>query len=178
MMTVVNLVDTKYVGEASMTNGEFLTFDGLANNKFSLIIPGLDDVSFFLQKLTLPTINVHQVNINTRVIDYNGIGEKLLFEPFIVTFMVDKYSRNWASIFNWMKSMTVNGSSVDKEADVVLMIDNKPFIRFYGAWPTSLSGYDLDSTVEKFQYVLANVSFNYDYLTYEGDFKTVDSDYL
>jgi len=74
MSTTVNLNDVKAVGNATMLNGEFLTFDGLANNKFSLIIPSIPDVTFFLQEFRLPAISVNQVTIPTRFVDYNGVG--------------------------------------------------------------------------------------------------------
>jgi hypothetical protein len=160
-----------------MSNGEFLTFDVLIKNRFSLIIPSVPDVTFFIQNFEFPTVTVNEVNITSRIVDYNGIGEKLNYEPVNLTFLVDKYSRNWASVFNWMKKMTVDGSSVDFEDNIVLMIDGKEFLRFNGAWPTALTGYSLDSTIEDVQYVKATVTFNYDYFDYLGQFTTVDSVY-
>jgi len=73
--------------------------------------------------------------------------------------------------------MTVGGTTVDRTDDVVLMIDGKEFIRFIGAWPKSLSAYALDSTVDKLIYVKANLTFQYDYLEYIGEFKSTDSNY-
>lgn len=177
MTKIVNLSDTTAIGSATLKNGDFLTFDGLPNNRFSLIIPSLPHVEFFLQIYTLPDIRVNEVKVYSPFVDINGIGEKVIFEPFSVDFLVDKYSRNWSSVFNWMKEMTVNGSNVDKTDDIVLMIDGKEFMRFYGAWPTSLSGYNLDSTVDKLTYVKSTIVFNYDYFAYIGQFATTDSDY-
>lgn len=176
-MKTVNISDTDLVGSAAMQNGDFLTFDALPVNKFSLIFPSQPNVNFFVQQFTLPAIKINQVTVATRFVDYNEVGEKLQYEPFSLTFLVDKYSRNWASIFNWMKEITVDGSNVGRTDDIVLMVDGKEFIRFYGAWPTSLSGYELDSTIEKLTYVKANLTLNYDYLEYIGNFKTIDSAY-
>lgn len=176
-MTIINLSDSQSTGNAAMQNGDFLTFDGLVNNRFSLIIPELPNVQFFLQSFSMPNIVVRQVEVRTRIVDYNEIGEKLDFEPFSLTFLVDKYSRNWASVFNWMKEMSADGTTIGKSSDVVLMIDGKEFCRFIGSWPTSLSGYQLDSTVEGLVYVKATLTLNYDYMDYIGDFKTADSQY-
>lgn len=176
-MATVNLNDTTDVGSASMLNGDFLTFDGLPNNKFSLIIPSLPHVVFFLQQFSLPSVSINEISIPTRFVDYNGVGEKMIFAPFNVTFLVDKYGRNWASVFNWMKSITAGGTTVDSTDDVVLMMDGKEFIRFIGAWPMRLSAFDLDSTVDKFTYVKSTLTFNYDYFEYLGSFKTQDSSY-
>lgn len=176
-MTVVNITDTNITGSAAMQNGDFLTFDPLPVNRFSLIIPKLPHVQFFLQSFSMPAINVRSVSVPTRIVDYNEIGEKLDFKPFSCTFLVDKYSRNWVSVFNWMKEMTVNGSNVGVSDDIVLTVDGKEFIRFYGAWPTSLSAYELDSTIEQLVYVKSTIVLNYDYFDYIGEFKTADSAY-
>lgn len=176
-MTQVNILDVKDVGSATMQNGDFLTFDGLANNKFSLSIPNLPNVQFFVQTFELPDVSIREVGLRTPIVDYNEIGEKLNFNPFILTFMVDKYLRNWVSVFNWMKAITSRGSNVGGTTDIVLFIDGKEAIRFYGAWPTSLSGLSLDSTVGELQYVKAKLALNYDYFEYIGEFKTEDSGY-
>jgi len=176
-MTIVNVTDINSTGTAAMQNGDFLTFDGLANNRFALIIPSKPNVQFFIQKVNFPSVNIHEVIVATSVVDYNEIGEKLDFQPYTTEFLVDKYSRNWVSVFNWMKEITVDGSNVGRTDDVVLMIDGKEFIRFYGCWPTSLSGYDLDSTAEGLVYVKAQLTLNYDYFDYIGEYKTEDSRY-
>lgn len=172
-----NLTDPTVIGSASMSNGDFLTFDALPNNKFQLIIPGLTNVQFFLQKFYLPDVKVSEVKINTRIVDYNAIGEKVEFSPFSVDFLVDKYMRNFAATFNWMKAMTVQGSNVDKMEDIKLLINGKECINFVDAWPTSLSGFKMDITESGVVYAKSTISFNYDYFSYVGDFATVDSSY-
>ena len=176
-MVTVNTSDISTIGSATMQNGDFLTFDALPNNRFSLIFPKLPNVQFFLQSFEMPAVSVNNVEVATRFVDYNQVGEKLIYQPFTLSFLVDKYSRNWASVFNWMKAMSVGGSSIGFQDDVLLMIDGKESLRFYGAWPTSLSGYNFDSTVDKVVYVKASVTLNYDYFSYLGQFATVDSDY-
>jgi len=176
-MVTSNLLDTNSVGSASMQNGDFLTFDGLVKNKFAVVIPNFQNVSFFMQTFELPSVNVREIALNTPIVDYNEIGEKLKFEPFNITFIVDKYARNWTQCFNWMKEMTAQGSNVGRTEDVVLMLDGKEFIRFYGCWPTMLSGIELDSTIQDVQYIKATLTLNYDYFEIINQFATTDSVY-
>lgn len=176
-MSINNLTDTAEIGTATMSNGDFLTFDALPNNQYSLLIPSLPNVQFFLQGFALPSVSVQSVSVPTRYLDYNQIGEKLIFEPFTVTFLIDKYTRNWTSVYNWMKSMTVAGSNVDKTDDIVLLINGKESIRFSEAWPSSLSGFEFDSTVAEVIYMKASVTFNYDWFDVINEFKTEDSSY-
>jgi len=176
-MTIVNLDDIASIGSASMHSGDLLTFDPLVVNKFSLIIPNQENVTFFLQQFSLPSVDVAEVIVNTRHVDMNEIGEKMQFNPFTVNILVDKYCRNWSAIYNWMKQMTVDGSIVGKTEDIILMVDGKEFIRFYGCWPASLSGFNMDSTIESVQYLKATLTFNYDYFDLIGEFATGDSVY-
>lgn len=177
MDPINNLTDSTSIGSAALQNGDFLTFDALPTNKYSLLIPSLPHVQFFAQGFTLPSVGIQEVIVPTRFLDYNGVGEKMEFTPFTVTFLVDKYARNWASVFNWMKSITANGSAIDKTDDVVLIIGGKETIRFSQAWPSLLTGFEFDSTVAGVVYVKATVTFSYDFFDYLGQFKTVDSTY-
>jgi len=177
IMVTMNLSDIKGTGSASMQNGDFLTFDGLPNNQYSMIIPSLPNVQFFLQKFSLPSVSVKSIDLYSRIVDYNEIGEKINYEPFTVTFLVDKYSRNWASVFNWMKSMTADGSNIGHTDDVDLLINNQPLCRFMGSWPMILSGFEFDTTVEGLVYIKSTLTMNYDYMDYTGTFQTVDSQY-
>lgn len=177
MPAINNLTNTQVIGSASMKNDEFLTFDALPSNKYSLIIPSLPNVQFFLQSFEMPDISVNEVSVPTRFVDHNEIGEKLVFEPFTVTFLVDKYMRNWTNVYNWMKAMTVQGSSVGKSDDIILGIGSVEFIRFVEAWPTRLSGIEMSSILPSVNYVQASVSFNYDYLNVINQFAIEDSSY-
>ena len=177
MTEINNLTDTAVLGEATMKNGDFLTFDPLPSNKYSLFIPSLPNVQFFLQSFTLPSVSVKEISVSTPYLDYAQIGEKMNFEPFNVTFLVDKYTRNWTSVYNWMKAMTVNGSNVDKTEDMVLLIDGKDFVRFVNAWPSVLSGFVLDTTLSDTIYVKSSTSFQYDYFNIVSQFATSDSSY-
>jgi len=177
VIKVNNLTVPVAIGSASMKNDEFLTFDALTANKYSLIIPSLPNVQFFLQTFEMPEIRVNEVSIPSRFVDYNEIGEKLIFEPFTATFLIDKFVRNWTNVYNWMKAMTVSGSNVGKSDNIILGIGGVEFIRFNDAWPTSLSGIEMSSTLADVKYVAASVTFNYDYLDVINQFSTEDSVY-
>jgi|SRR3972149_5005819 len=177
MTEINNLTDTTVLGEATMKNGDFLTFDPLPSNKYSLFIPSLPNVQFFLQSFTLPSVSVKEVSVPTPLLDYRQIGEKMNFEPFSITFLVDKYTRNYTEVYHWMKGMTVNGTTVGKTEDIVLLVDGKEFIRFVNAWPSVLSGFELDSTLSDLVYVKSSISFVYDYFNIGNQFQTEDSSY-
>ena len=176
-MTTVNLADTNLIGSASMPNGDFLTFDALIKNKFTLLIPSLPNVQFFLQSFDMPSVSLDSCIVDTRFVDYSLMGDKLIYEPITLTFLVDKYVRNYSNVFNWMKSMTVEGSNVGFTDNVVLMVDNQPLIRFNDAYPVSISGLNMDSTVTGVEYIKCSLTMRYSYFDYIGQFSTSDSSY-
>ena len=176
-MDQITVRPTTVIGGSSSIDKSELILDVLQVQECQLFFPKLTDVTFFLQGVTLPTVNVNQISFKTRYVDPNEIGEKVKFEPFRITFLVDKKFRNWASIYNWMKAMTVDGSTVGQTDEPVLIVGGQKVIQFIGAWPTQLGDIEFDSTVEESKYVRATLTINYDYLNYIGHYSTSDSVY-
>jgi hypothetical protein len=175
-MQEITLVPNKNIGSATLPDGSPVVLDSLLTSNCRLSFPKLQGVQFWLQNVNLPQINVTEVKQPTRFVDPNQIGEKLKFTPFSVIFTVDKYMSNWSSIFNWMKAMTVDGSSVDLTDDVVLIINNTEILRFVGAWPTILGGLEFSATAPEATYVKSSLTINYDYIDLLQN-TTVDSSY-
>jgi len=176
-MTDITLQPNPNEGTALNYDGRALVLDGLIASNCRMSFPKLPGVQFWLQNVDLPEIRVNEVAQHTRYVDPNQIGEKLNFEPYTVTFTVDKYMQNWASIFNWMKRMTVNGSAVDETDECVLIINNSEVLKFVGAWPTSLGKLNFSATDSEAKYITTTLTLNCDYIDYIGDFGTVDSKY-
>lgn len=176
-MDTISLIPNANIGNASMVDGSPVILDGLLAQDCRLYFPLLPDVTFFLQSIQLPNISVKNVVQATRYVDANQIGEKLNFESFSISFMVDKKFKNWSSIFNWMKKMTVNGSSIDLVDNPILIINGQHTLKFVDAWPMSLSGIQMDATLPQAEYVKASLTLNYDYVDYVGSYATVDSTY-
>ena len=156
------------MGSAIMQDGSTANYDALLNNRFNIVFDKLPNVVFFLQGFSLPNVNVREVAIHTPIVDHNEIGEKLEFDPFTLNFLVDSNLKNWTEVFAWMKRMTVNGSNVGETAKATVFFNGSPIIDFYGCWPTSLGGMELDTTTEEAEYVKGAVTLNYDYFNVIG----------
>jgi hypothetical protein len=177
MTDIITLNPNVNIGNALMGDGTPTILDALLVQDCRMYFPRLPNTQFALQTITLPNITVNQVKQFTRYVDPNEIGEKVNYEPFTVSFIVDKYMKNWSEIFNWMKTMTANGTSVGTTDNPVLIIGNSPTLRFNGAWPTELGGLEFASTMPQAEYVKCNLTLNYDYVDYVGQYSTVDSSY-
>lgn len=175
-MDNITFIPRPVLGTAENNDGSPILLDILQVQEGRLFFPKLPDVVFFLQNIQLPSINVNSVSQNTRYVDTNEIGEKVNYAPFSITFLVDKQFKNWSSIFNWMKRMSVAGTVVGDTDNPVLIIDGKETLRFIGSWPTSLGGIELASTVSESQNVKATLTINYDYMDLL-QWTTADSSY-
>jgi hypothetical protein len=170
-MTDITLTPNANKGTASY-NSNPLSIDALLANNCRLSFPHLPEVQFWLQDIKLPQISINKVQQLTRYVDTGEIGEKMNYDPFTVSFVVDKNLTNWSAIFNWMKSITVQGSATGNNissttnkntADTpVLIINNLPFLAFVDSWPTALGGLDFSNASS--EYVTCSLTINYDYI--------------
>lgn len=141
-------------------------YDGLPNTNFRLSFKKAAIAVFFLQEFNLPPITVNEVKRPTPFVDTNEIGEKIIYTPFVITFLVDSKLKNFRQLYDWMKRMTVAGTAIDDNDTVTLMIDTAQTVRFVGCWPTSLSSLQFYTNPTGVQYMTATATINYDYLEF------------
>lgn len=177
MTEIVGVQTPNKIGDIVMSDGSSVIYDGLQKNNFKLYFPRLPKVIFAMQSFELPSMSINNVNQPTRFVDANEIGEKVNFEPYRISFVVDKYLRNYIEAFHWMKRMTVAGTNVGEVDDAVLFINDQATFKFVGSWITELGGIDFDTTESEGLLVTSSLTINYDYLDYIGQYKNQDSVY-
>lgn len=113
-------------------------------------------------------------------------GEHMTFRKLNVTFKIDQDMDNYREIFDWIQGLgkpdnfdqyknlasQPNGSGLGPQVDATLTVldkDLKPNIDFYfyDVYPTELSGFKLDYTLDDVQYITADVEFSYREYTYK-----------
>ena len=109
----------------SPLNAVPISFDGLPNTDFKLVFPKLPLTTMFLQTLNVASISVGVAPQETRYVNLQNVGEKLSYQPFSATFLVDKNMLCYNEIYEWMKRMTVSGSSVGETDNPYLMIGSR-----------------------------------------------------
>lgn len=158
------------VGFVEGPNGEIpVSYDGLTNTSFRVIFEKANSSVFFLQSFNLPSVRIREVKTNTPLVDMNEIGEKIDYTPFEMSFMVDADLRNYRQVYNWMKRMTVRGSKVGETDTVLLSINGKESIRFYGCWPMELSDLEFVTNPDGIVYMKCTLIVNYDYFLFEDE---------
>lgn len=156
-------------GSATMPDGSPLTYDGLPNTNFRLLFPKATWVNMFLQEFDVPSVSVAEVKQATPYADINNVGEKMQYGNIEASFLVDKNLKNYKEIFNWMRRMTVRGSTIGDTDNPLLIVNGKETIRFVEAWPMSLSGLRFVTNATDVVYLTASVTLNFDYFEFTDE---------
>ena len=77
----------------------------LSPTGFSLSIQKLPDVSFFTQEVTLPSVDLPPVDMNTPLSRISLTGETLSYGDFSINFLIDEDMNNYSAIYNWLKGL-------------------------------------------------------------------------
>lgn len=170
-------------------------YNYLKPNSFRMVIQELPNVSFTCQTVSLPALLFGSANQPTPFIDLPRIGDKLIHDDLVVSFIVQEKMLNYIEIYNWMIGMgfphdydefsafidTRDKKFFHKKLDLepkaysdinisILDSDNTENInlQYKDCFPISLSRIDLDVKPRDIEYVIASVTFAYSMFKIEG----------
>jgi hypothetical protein len=139
---------------------------------FRLVIDSLKypNAQFNIQTASIPEIAVDATTFQTPQRTIEIPGDKVRYENFETTFLVDEDLVNYTEIHDWILGMAIEPDTpnINKTRDMSLLVLNSHNnisreIKFIDAYPTSLSTLDFDAKVTDIEYLVASVSFNYSY---------------
>lgn len=133
------------------------------NSRFIFSCPRLRNFNMFVQGANIPGISLGEANQFTPFTDVPVPGDKLIFNPLIVRFVVDEDFENYLEIQRWMRGCAfpeghnendalLKGLRQKETADASLsiMTNGGAFeaarVHFVGIWPTALEDLDLASS--------------------------------
>lgn len=152
----------------------------LQSTKFTFIIPDMPFLKYFCQTVNLPSVSTNEVMIPTPFSNHYSHGDKLNFEPFTITAIIDEDLRVWEETYKWLKSLTrpqnfqeyarkpgQDPVSAPIYFDGYLTINtnaNNPNIRvkFHNCHPTSIGLISFDTKVDADIIPTADFTFRYD----------------
>ena len=157
----------------------------LQSTKFLLTIDRLPATQFFCQQANIPGLILGQAMVNTPLVDYYSVGNKISYNTFNITFLLDEKLESWRNLHDWFRSIADPTSfdvrnSLSKQqnparntklqqysdASLTLLSNlNNPLLRvnFINMFPISISDIQL-STQESADTVLtADASFIFMY---------------
>ena len=155
----------------------------LQSTRFVLAFPRISNTQYFCQEVNLPGVSMNEAIQPTPFVDLPIPGNKLIYEPLNITFIVDEELQSWIEIHDWLRAMTFptnfgeyenlkNLSSVsyyapkpqysDGVLNVLSALNNlKTTIHFTDIFPTSLSAIQFNSTDTDTPTITATASFRY-----------------
>lgn len=149
----------------------------LQPNKFTFMIPDMSNLVYFVQNINLPGISTSEVAVETPFSATFRHGDKLVYEPLTITFLIDEDMRTWEETHNWLVALTfpkdfrqygkIKGESKKLYYDAIFTINtnaNIPNLRikFFNCHPVSLGEIQFSTTDSAETNMVADVTFRYD----------------
>ena len=151
----------------------------LQSTKFTFIIPDKPFLKYFCQTVSLPSVSTTEVVVPTPFSNTYRHGDKLNFDAFTITAIIDEDLRVWEETYNWLKSLTrpqnwdEYARKTVKDVMTPLYFDgyltvntnaNNPNIRikFHNCHPTSIGLVSFDTKVDADIIPTADFTFRYD----------------
>lgn len=162
----------------------------LSPTGFLLSIQKLPDVAFFAQEVTLPSVDLPAIDMNTPLSRISLTGETLTYGDFTINFMIDEDMRNYTAIYNWLKALgfpkdhseysqfiedgQANSTLYNKSENLVSYSDGTLAIlgsnnvtvkafTFVDLHPTSLSSLQFTANASDVNYLVGTATFRYTY---------------
>ena len=162
--------------------------NALNPNGFTFSIAKLPNVSFFCQRVMIPSITVASIERPTPFATTPIPGEIMTFSELSIQFLIDDRMENYKAIFNWMIALgfpeshdqyssymnsqkgTVYSELARNYSDATIGIldaQNNPTnaFKFYDIFPISLDPVQFESTAMDVNYVIGSATFKYTYFT-------------
>lgn len=161
----------------------------LQTTKYIFSMPRINNVQYFCQEANLPGVSLPEMPRPTSVVDLYVPGNKMVYNRFEITFLIDADLKAWTDIHDWMRALTtpvsnaeyqnlwkrdtvINPKQMAQYADGILTImsglNNPKFrIKYLNMFPTSLSEIQFKTTGNAEDILTATVSFRYDYFEIE-----------
>lgn len=161
----------------------------LSPNGFNFSVSKLPGVSFFCQRVMIPSITLASIDRPTPFVNTPIPGEIMQFSELSLQFLIDEKMENYKSIFNWMVSLGypednkqysnfVNSdqnnlvwSELSKNYSdaTITVLDAKNVatnsFKFYDLFPIALDPVQFEATAMDVNYVIGSATFKYTYFT-------------
>jgi hypothetical protein len=173
--------NTKNITTNQIENRNYLSPIG-----FRFALSRFPKVAFFSNRANIPGLTLGVAEQPTYLKDIDIPGDKIVFQDFTLSFMVDENLENYMEIQNWIRGLGYpeslqeiydfqkNNDKFDQPyksqmnlySDGSLIVlsssQNANFkVNFKDMWPYDISSLQFDATNTDIQYLTADVSFKY-----------------
>ena len=147
---------------------------------FQLAIQRSPHINFFVQGITVPSLGLGVMEQQTPVFTIPQPGDRVTYSELQVSFRVDEDLNNYLDIFNWIKALGFpespeqyaelekqpqwSGEGLVSDGTVLILssaMNANVEFTFTDMWPTSLSGFEMNSRDTSVEYVECTVDFKF-----------------
>ena len=75
-------------------------------NKYRLAFNRIPEVTFFCQSVNIPGVSMTPTQFATPFTDLPLPGDKIQYDEFRISFLVDEDYKSWQSLYDWITAMT------------------------------------------------------------------------
>lgn len=159
------------------------------SNRFLLSFGRLPYVTFNCQLVNLPGISIGEYAQENPFVPIWRAGDKAMYEPLVINFMIDEELWAWQAIHDWMRGLSFP-TSFDEYKNLSLQVRNSPLsskpqysdatltlltghqnpylrVKFYDVFPTSLSQLQFNVQDTAQLTLIADATFRYTYFDLE-----------
>ena len=160
----------------------------LQPTKFILTFDRIPTTQYFCQSVNIPGINLGQAPINSPLLDYYAPGNKITYNPFNITFLINGDGQSWKDLHDWFRAMASpesfdernrlsnlqsNRNNLKSYSDATLTLLsnlNNPILRinFVNMFPITLSDIMLDTKNSADDVITSDASFMFEYFNIES----------
>jgi hypothetical protein len=167
--------------------------DLLQSTKFRVTFDRLPGATYYCQGANVPGVSLTEIPRFTPFIDLYVPGEKMVYDTFNITFLVDEDMRNWTEIHDWIRGMTfptnfkeyvdlqrqakapyiraMDKMSPQYSSAVLTLYTNKNNpnfrVKFVDLFPTSVGTLLFNAQDSAENIVLADATFRFSYYEYQ-----------
>jgi len=161
----------------------------LQPSKFILNFERIQNTQYFCQQVNIPGMTMGEAPFNTPFKDLKVPNDKLEYNGFHISFLLDEHMLAWQELYSWLRSMAAPTGFAERERSaaiqnpfvpnpnkrsysdaslVVLNGLNNPTIRvqFYNTFIISLSDVEFDTELSIDAVMKGKASFYFDYFDF------------
>jgi hypothetical protein len=165
----------------------------LQTTKYRVIFDRLPGATYFCQSVNVPGVSLTEIPRPTPFIDLYHPGEKMIYDTFNMTFLIDEDMRAWTELHDWVRGMTfptdfqeyvnlerqakapyIRGRERNKPqySSAILTLytnkNNPSFrVKFVDLFPTSVSSVLFSAQDSAENIAMADATFRFAYYEYE-----------
>lgn len=167
------IIDKTALAQAFMSKYRVNT-NYLETAKFVFVTHSMPHLNLFCQTIEMPGVSTTPAIQPNPLVDIPRSGDKLVFAPLTISFIVDEDLRVWEEVYNWLKGITFpekfseyrlqKQKGIYTDANLIFLKNSNTdnfSVRFHNCTPMSLSGIRMTTTEDAKTILTADLQLAY-----------------